>query len=279
VTGMLLLSEGGVDGGVRRRAWSRELEVKLWGIGIEREGVPSAAAPESLSADSVGSVSASITKLRMRWCCGCLPFSISISSLGAFGCCASASSFADNLSLRAASTGPNTLLESAWLFFLVRLALSPLAILCEFLGLCCEVGKMSVSQRLRALKRNPVGKRGDQKPKIRYCGGGPNPGRLHIGETWTLESSFVQIHETPFVHVHCSTYFTQQDFRLGWEDSRLCFGLTRRTRKSLLASSVRVRPKCGIHQSTPICYSRSTFATSVNASELIWKAWSMTSRS
>jgi hypothetical protein len=157
--GMLLLSKGGVDGGVRRRAWSRELEVKLWGIGIEREGVPSAAAP--------------VAEMRVRWCRGCLPFSISISSLGAFGCCASASSFADSLSLRAASTGPNTLLESAWLFFLVRLALSPLAILCEFLGLCCEVGKVSVSQRLRALKRNPVGKRGDQKPKIRYCGGGP----------------------------------------------------------------------------------------------------------
>ena len=156
VAGMLL-SKGGVDGGVRRRAWSRELEVKLWGIGIEREGVPSAAAPESLSADSIEDASVSVAKMRMRWCWVCLPFSISISSLGAFGCCASASSFADNLSLRAASTGPNTLLESAWLFFLVRLALSPLAILCEFFGLCCEVRKVSVSQRLRALKRNPVG--------------------------------------------------------------------------------------------------------------------------
>jgi len=213
VTGTLL-SKRGVDGGVRG-AWLRRLEVKLWGIGIEREGVPSATAPESLSADSVGTVSVFVAALRMRWCWIRLPFSISISSLGAFGCCASASSFADNLSLRAASTGPNTLLESAWLFFLVRLALSPLAILCVLFGWCWRLERCRCRNDFEEKSRRQR-KRGDQKPKIRYCGGGPWPATDPEARArpWTFQQRDMLARlALPFT--------TQKDARFAWKSPRL----------------------------------------------------------
>ena len=50
------------------------------------------------------------------------------SGLGGLGCCASASSFALRRSLRAISTGPNTLFFSPVLFFLIELALALFAI-------------------------------------------------------------------------------------------------------------------------------------------------------
>lgn len=126
----VLLSVEGVAGGVG--SWSFGLTVKtLWGIGIEREGVPSAAAPEAFASVLVGSVKCmlvtSSTALPAGLLCD-IPSSTSISSLGGFGCAISACSFAFRRSFRAFSAGEKTFFLSALLFFLTRLARSPLAI-------------------------------------------------------------------------------------------------------------------------------------------------------
>lgn len=129
VAGMLASVEG-VAGGVGS-GWFGVTVRTLWGIGMEREGVPSAAAaPEACaSVVLVGSITNMSVESPRHVALLCnIPSSTSICSLAGFGCAISACSFAFRRSLRAFSAGEKTFFRSALLFFFTRLARSPLAI-------------------------------------------------------------------------------------------------------------------------------------------------------